>query len=177
MLAQRLRRWPNIETSLFQRVVFTGIVLKLNGCWSWAKPSKHSTWTQCWFNVGPPSQTVDQHQISIGSTSRVCWEIHVLTEYMTCVPKNRIILWMLCQLLRRWYIIQPTILLCVQCAISTPGSTRRSTNGGLMLRHRLRRWPNINTTWINASCFAAVCFNWTDTAMTLFHSCINRRKS
>ena len=24
MLAQRLRRWPNIKTSLFQRVVFTG---------------------------------------------------------------------------------------------------------------------------------------------------------
>ena len=25
MLAQRLRRWPNIKTSLFQRVVFAGI--------------------------------------------------------------------------------------------------------------------------------------------------------
>ena len=24
MLAQRLRRWPNIETPLFQRVVFAG---------------------------------------------------------------------------------------------------------------------------------------------------------
>ena len=24
MLAQRLRRWPNIKTSLFQRVVFAG---------------------------------------------------------------------------------------------------------------------------------------------------------
>ena len=26
MLAQRLRRWPNIRTSLFQRVVFAGIL-------------------------------------------------------------------------------------------------------------------------------------------------------
>ena len=25
MLGQRLRRWPNIKTSLFQRVVFAGI--------------------------------------------------------------------------------------------------------------------------------------------------------
>ena len=25
MLAQRLRRWPNIKTSLFQRVVFAGL--------------------------------------------------------------------------------------------------------------------------------------------------------
>ena len=29
MLAQRLRRWPNIKTSLFQRVVFAGIVWKI----------------------------------------------------------------------------------------------------------------------------------------------------
>ena len=28
MLAQRLRRWPNIKTSLFQRVVFAGIGMK-----------------------------------------------------------------------------------------------------------------------------------------------------
>ena len=26
MLAQRLRRWPNIKTSLFQRVVFPGLL-------------------------------------------------------------------------------------------------------------------------------------------------------
>ena len=30
MLAQRLRRWPNINTSLFQRVVFAGLLLKVS---------------------------------------------------------------------------------------------------------------------------------------------------
>ena len=28
MLAQRLRRWPNIKTSSFQRVVFAGIYMQ-----------------------------------------------------------------------------------------------------------------------------------------------------
>ena len=30
MLAQRLRRWPNIKTALLQRVVFAGSQLPLN---------------------------------------------------------------------------------------------------------------------------------------------------
>ena len=29
LLAQRLRRWPNIKTSSFQRVVFAGITAKI----------------------------------------------------------------------------------------------------------------------------------------------------
>ena len=32
--------------------------------------SKQETFSQCWCNVGPPSQTVPQHYTSIGSASR-----------------------------------------------------------------------------------------------------------
>ena len=34
---------------------------------------KHETMTQCWFDVGPSSTTLAQHQTNIGSTSRACW--------------------------------------------------------------------------------------------------------
>ena len=37
--------------------------------------SKQETLTQCWGNVGPPSAPLDQHCPSIGSMSRVCWEL------------------------------------------------------------------------------------------------------
>ena len=37
-------------------------------------PGKHETFNQCWFNIGPPSQTVEQHWTSIGWTSCVCWD-------------------------------------------------------------------------------------------------------
>ena len=36
-------------------------------------PSKRETLNQCWFNVGPSSTTLGQHQIKIGSASPVCW--------------------------------------------------------------------------------------------------------
>ena len=35
---------------------------------------KHETLIQCWFNVGPASETVGQHLINIGSASGVCGE-------------------------------------------------------------------------------------------------------
>ena len=34
--------------------------------------SKHHTLKQCWFNVGPPSATLAQHEPHIGSMSRAC---------------------------------------------------------------------------------------------------------
>ena len=37
-------------------------------------PSKHGTLTQCWFNVGPASQTLVQQWTSIGSMSRAHWD-------------------------------------------------------------------------------------------------------
>ena len=38
------------------------------------QPSKHEALNQCWFNVGPASQTVGQQWPSIGSIYCVCWE-------------------------------------------------------------------------------------------------------
>ena len=36
-------------------------------------PNKQETFTQCWFNIGPPSSTLAQHWTSTGWTFRVCW--------------------------------------------------------------------------------------------------------
>ena len=52
-----------------------------------ALPSKHETLNQCWFDVGPSSPTLGQHQINIGSTSRVCWMgccIHLSRAELSC---------------------------------------------------------------------------------------------
>ena len=35
--------------------------------------SKHETLTRCWFDAGPPSATLEQHQTNIGSTRRAGW--------------------------------------------------------------------------------------------------------
>ena len=35
-------------------------------------PRKHEAFPQCWFDVGPTSQTSDQHQNNIGEMPRVC---------------------------------------------------------------------------------------------------------
>ena len=40
------------------------------------EPKKTVTLTQCWFNVGPASATLAQHQTSIGLTSCVCLETY-----------------------------------------------------------------------------------------------------
>ena len=38
-------------------------------------PSKHDTLNHCWFDVGPASATLGQHQTNIGSTYRVHWDV------------------------------------------------------------------------------------------------------
>ena len=38
-----------------------------------ARPSKHETFSQCWFDVGPSSSTLAQHCTNIGWTSHVSW--------------------------------------------------------------------------------------------------------
>ena len=40
----------------------------------WQHPSKHETFIQDWFNVGPPSATLDQHWTKLWWTSSVCWD-------------------------------------------------------------------------------------------------------
>ena len=41
-------------------------------------PSKHETLPHCWFDVGPPSAILVQHQTNNGATSRVCWDVSSL---------------------------------------------------------------------------------------------------
>ena len=38
------------------------------------RPAIKGTFTQCYFNVGPPSATLAKHWNNIGSTSRVYWD-------------------------------------------------------------------------------------------------------
>ena len=53
-------------------------------------PSKQHT--QCWFNVGLASQTVEQHQPSIGWTCRVCWaEKHLSADLNDLSPEKNIL--------------------------------------------------------------------------------------
>ena len=59
--------------------------------WCRSEPSKHEALTQCYFNVGPPSLTSEQHYNNIGSTPRVCWEI---TEAL--IPFSESFIKMLC---------------------------------------------------------------------------------
>ena len=46
----------------------------------WTCTSKHGTLNQCWWNAGPPSQTLDHHSTSIGITSRVSWTLLYVPE-------------------------------------------------------------------------------------------------
>ena len=46
--------------------------------------SKHGTFTQCCFNVGPTSKTVGQHWNSLGWMPRVCW-VGEMTRLSYCV--------------------------------------------------------------------------------------------
>ena len=37
------------------------------------RANKHKSLNKRWFDIDPPSTTLNQHQINIGSTSCVCW--------------------------------------------------------------------------------------------------------
>ena len=64
--------------------VYTGFVVE--GCIATTvyhgryTPSQHETFTQCWYNVGPSSETLAQHCTNIGWTSRVCWAARYFTH-------------------------------------------------------------------------------------------------
>ena len=49
-------------------IIFTHLKLRCMSPW------QHQTMSQYWFNVGPPSATLVQHQSSIGSMSGVSWD-------------------------------------------------------------------------------------------------------
>ena len=40
----------------------------------WDQPRKHEMLNRCWFNAGPASPTLTQHQTNTKSIHRVCWE-------------------------------------------------------------------------------------------------------
>ena len=46
-------------------------------------PSKHYTSKLCWFNVGPPSATLDQHWTNIVSMCRGCWASSYACFFLT----------------------------------------------------------------------------------------------
>ena len=68
------RRTPNVDSML----VHAGPALGELILWD---PSKHETFTQCWYNVGPSSTTLAQHCTNIGSTSCVCWDMFVCSFF------------------------------------------------------------------------------------------------
>ena len=53
-------------------------------------PSKHDTLILGWFDVGPASQMVAQHQTNLESTCRVCWDtlIHTLSYQVVCYSQT-----------------------------------------------------------------------------------------
>ena len=77
VLGRSLRCWPNMNTSL----AFAGDVWGLRR----RLRSKHQTFSQGCFNVGPPSATLAQHWNNLGWTSRVytgcaCGGVSILTD-------------------------------------------------------------------------------------------------
>ena len=60
MLGQRRRRWPNVQTASVECPVFAGIML-LNPFYQ-----PHSLVFKHWFNTGPITNTMAQHEYNAG---------------------------------------------------------------------------------------------------------------
>ena len=67
--------------------------------------SSCSTLTQFWFYVVPPSATLAQHKISIGSTSSVYWG----SDHSVNTRRSPSFGWLLAHRLRRWPSSKPTL--------------------------------------------------------------------
>ena len=62
MLAQRLRRWPDIETALGDYIMFAWTAMRVTPCSSRRLKSHHPDNTiQCCCNAGQQSVTLGQH--------------------------------------------------------------------------------------------------------------------
>ena len=69
MLGQRRRRWPNIEPTMAQSLVFAGIPLSRQNTPWWRVHARHDDGSpentsritdvpdKCWLNVGPAART------------------------------------------------------------------------------------------------------------------------
>ena len=111
-------------------------------------PANTETLTQCWSNSGPTSATLAQHQTSTGSTPRVCWAagLAVHTDGGEYKPTPT-------QCLLNVGPASPMLASIHSALVSTSfwrymhaGSTGKIlwTKAGLMLAHRLWRWPTFS---------------------------------
>ena len=110
------QRIHSIKHEAFIHVVLTSV----HGLPHWhnINPALNDT---MFLNVGTPSTTLARHTSSIGSTYDMGWRGTVM--------------------------IQCSCLLCfLNIAVNDhrPKQLNRCSTAGLMLRHRLRRWPSIN---------------------------------
>ena len=108
-------------------------------------PSKNDTLNQSWLNVGPAGPTLNQH----------CFNVSCLLEskYPGCgMPAGT-----------RHNINPKNMQVYVNHSVSDygkvgdahiPANTTHWNKVGLMLGHRLRRWPNIKPTWFQCVLFA-----------------------
>ena len=68
MLRQHRRRWPSIEPTLVQCLVFTDTPdLLMYSLLGLLLHHKQVTLNQCWFNVGPSSATLSQHLFNLST--------------------------------------------------------------------------------------------------------------
>ena len=72
MMTSQTRKLINVDLML-ESSVHTGPAFQHFLVTFRDRPSKSSTFIQCWFDAGPPSRTLVQHQISVGLAYLVCW--------------------------------------------------------------------------------------------------------
>ena len=68
------RRWQNAGRSFNRHRLDRGIHVE------WMHHSKHKTFIQCWFDVGPASTTLGQLHTSIGAVSCACWDVYAVSS-------------------------------------------------------------------------------------------------
>ena len=94
-------------------------------CHLMASVWQHNTFTHCRVKVGPPSPTLAQRWVDIG--------LMLLGRMLvSCAEKKQS--------------GEKDTEGGGGGVSALPANTRRQPNVGLMLAHRLRRWPNINST-------------------------------
>ena len=72
---QSRRRWTSVNPALVWRVVFARHCVVDQLAVDTGPLSYPGVFTQCCFNVGPPSSPLAQHLNSIGWMTLVCWDI------------------------------------------------------------------------------------------------------
>ena len=178
MLAHRLRHWPNIRPVLS----YWGWCLVSH--WRWATvtdggPTSTQLWFKAslWYSLSYTSPPLTGNMSSTGDTGPAFnrhWIGVSLYSVDTPPPTGSTVQgWMVDgQSRRRWTSVKPALVWrivfaghCVVCElaadrgpISYPANTGYSHNAVSMLAHRLRRWPNIETTLGEWPVFAGISY-------------------